>query len=151
MSWKNNLRKSELKKMQYDITWKKIKVDYLSVKNKPEGLKNIDGKFDTVEATAEGATIRGEFSADVRSSRIKEIGSRADEISLRIIFEDTETDLYEEFDVDIMSPPDTIEDNMHDGNLKINPAYIEVELDMKGQKDPEQFEKIVRIYWEGTY
>ena len=50
-----------------------------------------------------------------------------------------------------MSPPDTIEDNMHDGNLKINPAYIEVELDMKGQKDPEQFEKIVRIYWEGTY
>mgnify|MGYP003120578220 CR=1 FL=1 len=134
MNWKNNLRKSELRKMEYSINWTGIKVDYLDIKNKPKDLINMEANFDTVEATAEKAVVNGEFSADIRRTGIKEIGSYATDIFLRITFEDTETDIYEEFDVEIDSATDSIGDNIVEGNQRINPAYIEVEIDMKEQK-----------------
>nr|MDB4346081.1 hypothetical protein [bacterium] len=151
MNWKNNLRKSELRKMEYSINWTGIKVDYLDIKNKPKDLINMEANFDTVEATAEKAIVNGEFLADIRRNGIKDIGSYATDISLRITFEDTETDLYEEIDIEIDSAVDSIEDDIVEGNQRINPAYIEVKIDMKEQKDPSQFEKTATIWWQGTY
>ena len=148
MNWKNNLRKSELRKMEYSVNWTDIKVDYLDIKNKPKDLINMEANFDTVEATAEKAIVNGEFSADIRRNGIKDIGSYATDISLRITFEDTETDLYEEIDIEIDS--DITDENI-EGRVQINPAYIEVEIDMKGQKDPSQFKKAARIWWQGSY
>ena len=149
MAWKNTLLKSDISKGQFDITWENIDVDDLTIKNKPQELINMDAGFDTVDQTASKATIKGIFEVDVRTWGIKEVYSIAREISFVLTFDDTETDIYEDIDI-------TIDDNIEDDRLnddvpRLNPAMIEVEIDMKGQKDPSRFETKATVVWQGEY
>lgn len=149
MAWKNTLLKSNISKGQFDITWENIDVDVLSIKNKPQELINMDAGFDTVDQTPSKATVKGQFEADVRTWGIKSVYSYAREISFLLTFDDTETDIYEDIDI-------TIDDNIEDETLdfegpRLNPHLIEVEIDMKGQKDPSRFETKATVVWQGEY
>ena len=149
ITWKNTLLKSDIRKGQFDITWADIGVGDLIIKNKPQELINMDAEFDTVDQTASEATVKGIFEVDVRTWGIKSLYSVAREISFVLTFDDTETDIYEDIDI-------TIDDNIEDETLdfegpQINPHSIEVEIDMKGQKDPSRFETKATVVWQGEY
>tara|TARA_R100001129_G_C5312337_1_gene245520 strand:+ start:1279 stop:1758 length:480 start_codon:yes stop_codon:yes gene_type:complete len=149
MAWKNTLLKSDIRKGQFDITWTNIEIDSLTVKNKPQEWINMDAGFDTVDQSRSEATVKGVFEADVRTWGIKSLYSIAREISFLLTIEDTETDLDEDIDI-------TIDDNIEDETLdfegpRINPHSIEVEIDMKGQKDPSRFETKATVVWQGEY
>ena len=149
MSCENILSMSSIRKSDFDFTWSKIEVEDLDLKNVPKELENMDEGFNTVDVTAGDATIEGGMELELRTWGVKGIWSRASEIEFVLTFEDTESDLYENIDVNIT---DNIEDEniIHDG-LNINPSYINVEIDMKNQKDPSQFETKATIYWQGVY
>ena len=149
MAWKNTLLKSDIRKGYFDITWEEIDIDYLVVKNKPQELINMDGNFDTVEETASKATVEGYFYADIRTWGIKSLYSVAREISFVLTFDDTETDIYE--DIDITYDGDIKDDTLNYEGPRINPTMIEMEIDMKGQKDPSKFEIKATVVWQGEY
>ena len=64
--WKN-LLKSDLRKADYDITWKDIDTTLNKLSNLPEEYKNMEG-FDN---SLTKATVTGGFSADVRHWGVK--------------------------------------------------------------------------------
>ena len=148
MSWENILSKSNIRKADFDITWKDIDVDDLEVKNVPKELENMDEGFNTVDVMAGKATIEGGLNLDIRHWGVKGIGSTASKIEFVLTFEDTETDLYEYMDVIIT---DTTDETVISGQPALNPAYITVVIDMKGQKDPSQFETTAEVWWQGEY
>ena len=59
--------------------------------------------------------------------------------------EDTESDFYKDIEISI----DNIEDDKDNG--KLNPSYIDIQIDMKGQEDPSKFEVKATITWQGEY
>ena len=149
MAWKNTLLKSDIRKGQFDITWENIDVDYLVVKNKPQEWINMDAGFDTVDRTASKASVKGYFYADIRTWGIKSLYSVAREISFVLTFDDTETDIYE--DIDITYDGDIKDDTLNYEGPRINPSMIEMEIDMKGQKDPSKFEIKDTVVWQWEY
>ena len=149
MAWKNTLLKSDIRKGDFDITWEKIDIDSLTVKNKPQEWINMDAGFDTVDRTASKATVKGYFYADIRTWGIKSLYSVAREISFVLTFDDTETDIYE--DIDITYDGDIKDDTLNYEGPRINPSMIEMEIDMKGQKDPSKFEIKATVVWQGEY
>ena len=149
MAWKNTLLKSDIRKGQFDITWENIDVDYLVVKNKPQELINMDAGFDTVDKTAGEATVKGYLELDIRTWGIKSLYSVAREISFVLTFDDTETDIYE--DIDITYDGDIKDDTLNYEGPRINPSMIEMEIDMKGKKDPSKFEIKATVVWQGEY
>ena len=101
MSWENILSKSSIRKSDFDFTWSKIEVEDLDLKNVPKELENMDEGFNTVDVTAGDATIEGGMELELRTWGVKGIWSRASEIEFVLTFEDTESDLYENIDVNI--------------------------------------------------
>ena len=66
-----------------------------------------------------------------------------------LTFDDTETDIYE--DIDITYDGDIKDDTLNYEGPRINPSMIEMEIDMKGQKDPSKFEIKATVVWQGEY
>lgn len=152
MSWKDEIMKTNIRKGDYSIKWESIEIDDLVLKNKPKELINMDAGFDTVDVTAGEATVKGAFEVDVRTWGIKSLYSYATNITFVMTFEDTETDLYEDIDVEIDFTGSGMEDDhINTENEQINPAYIHVEIDMRESKNSSQFETKATIYWQGTY
>ena len=147
MNCENILSKSIIRKYDYEITWKKIEVEDIQVKNIPKDLENMDAGFNTVDITADEATIKGGIDLDIRGWGVKDIRSRASKIQFVMNFEDTETDIYEDIDVMIT---DITNDKLRD-ETPLNPAYVDVVIDMKGQKDPSKFDAKATIFWQGAY
>ena len=152
--WKN-LLKSDLHKSDYNITWKKIEVSLDSLKNKPEELihnykeEGYDD-FDTVDVGVGLATVEGMFEADVRHWGIKGVYSFATSIAFDLTFDDSEGEIYETFEIEVDSS--SFENDTISGQSeKLNPAQIDVEIDMKGQTDPSKFEISGMILWQGSY
>ena len=150
MSWENILLKSDIRKGDFKITWTKIPVDDVEIKNKPKELTRMLQEeryddFDTVDITAGDATVNGYFTADVRTWGVKSLYSYATDLSFVLTLEDTEGDLYKDMDITV----EDIEDE--DDDMKINPREVLVEIDMKGQTDPSQFETKATIVWQGSY
>ena len=150
MNWENILLKSDIHKGDFKIAWTKIPVDDVEIKNKPKELTRIlqeEGydDFDTVDITAGDATVNGYFTADVRTWGVKSLYSYATDLSFVLTLDDTEGDLYKDIDITVKD----IEDE--DDDVKINPREVLVEIDMKGQTDPSQFETKATIVWQGSY
>jgi len=150
MSWENILLKSDIRKGDFKITWTKITVDDVEIKNKPKELTRMlqeegHDDFDTVDITTGDATVNGYFTADVRTWGVKSLYSYATDLSFVLTLEDTEGDLYKDIDITV----ENIEDEGDD--MKINPREVLVEIDMKGQSDPSQFETKATIIWQGSY
>ena len=138
--WKN-LLKSDLHKSDYNITWKDIDTSLNKLSNLPEEYKNMEG-FDH---SLTKATVTGGFSADVRNWGVKSVYSFAREMTFVLSVEDTESDFYKDIEISI----DNIEDDKDNG--KLNPSYIDIQIDMKGQEDPSKFEVKATITWQGEY
>ena len=151
MNWENILSKSDIRKGDFKIAWTKINVDDVEIKNKPKELTRMlqeEGydDFDTVDITAGDATVNGYFVAEIRSWGVKSLYSYANDLSFTLNFEDTEGDLYKDMDITVENIDDEDDDDM-----KINPSEIRVEIDMKGQSDPSQFETKATIIWQGSW
>lgn len=136
--WKN-LLKSDLRKSDYDITWKDIDTTLQTLSNLPKNYPPYP--FDQLTK----ATVTGGFSADVRNWGVKSVYSFAREMTFVLSLEDTESDFYKDIEISI----DNIEDDKDNG--KLNPSYIDIQIDMKGQEDPSKFEVKATITWQGEY
>tara|TARA_R100000734_G_scaffold10908_1_gene8193 strand:- start:5453 stop:5905 length:453 start_codon:yes stop_codon:yes gene_type:complete len=150
MNWENILSKSDIRKGDFKIAWTKIPVDDVEIKNKPKELTRMlqeEGydDFDTVDIEAGDATVNGYFTADIRTWGVKSLYSYATDLSFVLTLEDTEGDLYKDIDITVKD----IEDE--DDDMKINPREVLVEIDMKGQSDPSQFDTKATIVWQGSY
>lgn len=153
MSWENILSKSDIRKGDFKITWTEIPVDDVEIKNKPKELTRMlqeEGysDFDTVDMTAGDATVNGYFVADIRSWGVKSLYSYSTDLSFTLTFEDTEGDLYKDMDITIER---TESEKAYNSDMQINPQEIRVEIDMKGQSDPSQFETSAIVIWQGVY
>ena len=146
MSWRNSLLKSDIRKADYDITWKEIDIDDITIKNKPQELVS-----DTIEITASDATVEGGIDLDIRNWGVKSVYSFARKIKFTMTFEDIDTWNHVIDDIDIVID-DNIEDaQFQDEKERFNPSEIHIEVDMKGQQDPSKFETKATIYWQGSY
>ncbi len=151
MSWENILLKSDIRKGDVEMSWTEIPVDDVEIKNKPKELtRMLQGydDFDTVDITAGDATVKGYFVAELRSWGVKSLYSYANELSFTLTFEDTEGDLHKDMDITV----ENIEtDELDSEKTKVNPKEVRIEIDMKGQSDPSQFETNATITWIGVY
>jgi len=148
MSWKNNLRKANLRKSDYDIKWDAKDYARISVKNVPNGVEYTEQEITR-------CIVNGSFSADVRYSGVKSVGSHA--ISVELDFDyitfkegdaasDDKTVTYElKFDAD------ELEDDMPSRIDAFNPSEVNIDIDMKNQTDSDKFEISGNFEWQGSY
>jgi len=146
MSWKNNLRKLELRKSEYDITWK-IEPS-IQVSNKPNNVEYT-------EEEVISCNVKGSFSADVRDWGVKSIGSYAISVELDfdyVTFKDGDAALDDKrTNYKLKFDANKLEDDMPSGVDAFNPSEVYILIDMKNQTDSDRFEISGNFEWQGSY
>lgn len=146
MSWKD-IVKEDIKKMA-DITWE-LDGRMLSVflENPP------DEKNDSYIENATGY-VDGRFDVELRSWGVKGVGSYASKVRLNFNYV-VETDTFEqdETEYDVEFDADKLNNHMPDSyeSPSFNVKDVTVYIDMKNQKDENQFEYRGDIDWQGSY
>tara|TARA_R100001129_G_scaffold5301_1_gene4504 strand:+ start:4143 stop:4583 length:441 start_codon:yes stop_codon:yes gene_type:complete len=146
MSWKHII-KEDIKKMA-DITWE-LDGGMLSVflENPPDDKK---------DAYIENATgyVDGKFDVELRSWGVKGVGSYASKVRLRFNYV-VETDTFEqdETEYDVEFDAGELDNDMPDSynSPSFNVKDVTIYIDMKNQKDENQFEYRGDIEWQGSY
>jgi len=171
--WKDTIRKTDILKKDYDITWENINIDDYDFSNIPkewvrkEGENTADkGKgtdeytktYNHVEFSLSVRTIEGGIYMDIRTWGVKGISSRASEINctLHIEFEDDRDEDYRlNAGEDIMEDVDftitDIEDEKSYDKPQFNPAEVTIKIDMKDSTSPSNWETSAKIEWQGSY
>jgi hypothetical protein len=146
MSWKD-IVKEDIKKMA-DITWE-LDGGMLSVflENPPDDKKS---------AYIENATgyVDGRFDVELRSWGVKNVGSYASKVRLNFNYV-VETDTFEqdETEYDVEFDAGELDNDIPDSydSPSFNVKDVTVYIDMKNQKDKNQFEYRGDIEWQGSY
>tara|TARA_R110001583_G_scaffold30210_5_gene104616 strand:- start:527 stop:1045 length:519 start_codon:yes stop_codon:yes gene_type:complete len=171
--WKDTIRKTDILKRDYDITWENIDINDYDLSNIPkewirkegentaEKGKGTDEYFKTynyVEFSLSVRRIEGGIDMDIRTWGVKGIGSYADEINctLHIEFEDDRDedyrlnageDIWEDVDFTITD----IEDERSYDKPKFNPSEVSIKIDMKNSTSPSNWETSAEVEWQGSY
>lgn len=146
MSWKDTLNKSDIRKSER-IRWEMNTRDVsVFIKNSPDGNQFSE--------TVGRCIVEGAFQADIRTWGVKGVGSYASSVELDFEYtvheegtgDDKEIVPYEiEFDADKLS------NNMPTSESALNPSDVTIYIDMKNQRDKEQFEISGDFEWQGSY
>ena len=149
MSWKNTLNKSDIRKSE-QIRWEMNQRDVsVFIKNSPDGNR--------YSVSVGRCIVEGAFQADIRTWGVKGVGSYASTVELDYEYTVTESTReirggrfqivpYEiEFDADKLS------NNMPTSESALNPSDVTIYIDMKNQRDKEQFEISGDFEWQGSY
>lgn len=146
MSWRDELAKSEIRKSSR-IRWE---MDDRSVsifmKNSPD--KN------QFESDVRRCIVEGAFQADIRTWGVKSVGSYASSVDLDfeyIVYEKDTGDEKETVSYEIKFDADKLSDNMPASESALNPSDVTIYIDMKNQRDKEQFEISGYLEWQGSY
>ena len=143
MSWRDII-KEDIKKYS-EITWRDIEIWSVDYKNRPD-----DFKGDNIYFTESGATVKGVFDPDVRDWGIKSVNSYATAVSFtaEIVDEEDEDDVIGVLEIEIQWNDIR---SSYSSEAAINPSNVTIEVDMKGQKDPKNFDVSCEIEWEGSW
>ena len=146
MSWKDTLNKSDIRKSSR-IRWE---LDFVNVslfmKNSPDGNE--------FSAFVGRCIVEGAFDADVRTWGVKGVGSYASSVELDfeyIVHEEGTGGDYSIQDDKIKFDADKLSNNMPTSDSALNPSNITIYIDMKNQRDKEQFEISGDFEWQGSY
>ena len=146
MSWKNTLNKSDIRKSER-IRWEMNARDVsLFMKNSPDGRE--------FGVTVDGCIVEGAFQADIRTWGVKGVGSYANSVELDfeyIVYEEETGDDKEIISYEIKFDADKLENNMPASDSALNPSDVTIYIDMKNQRDKEQFEISGDFEWQGSY
>tara|TARA_R100001443_G_scaffold107586_1_gene117500 strand:- start:683 stop:1204 length:522 start_codon:yes stop_codon:yes gene_type:complete len=172
--WKDTIRKTNILKRDYDITWENVDIDNYDLLNIPkewvrkEGENTADkGKgtdeysktINYVEFTVSARAIEGGIIMDIRTWGVKGISSVASEINctLHVEYEDDRNedyrlnageDIWEDVDFTITD----IEDEYYDDHKeRFNPSSVSIKIDMKNSTSPSNWETSAEIEWQGSY
>lgn len=172
--WKDTIRKTDILKRDYDITWENVDIDNYDLLNIPKEWVRKEGEntgekgkgtdeysktYNYVEFSLSVRKIEGGIDMDIRTWGVKGIGSSADKITctLHIEFEDDKDedyrlnageDIYEDVDFTITD----IEDERYsDDKPKFNPSDVSIKIDMKDSTSPSNWETSAEIEWQGSY
>ena len=146
MSWKDTLNKSAIRKSE-QIRWDMDKRSVsLFVKNAPDGNQFSE--------TVGRCIVEGAFQADIRTWGIKGVGSYATSVELDfeyIVHEEGTGDDKEIIPYEIEFDADKLSDSMPSSDSSLNPSDVTIYIDMKNQRDKEQFEISGDFEWQGSY
>lgn len=146
MSWKNTLNKSDIRKSEL-IRWEMNTSDvFVSIKNSPDG--NQFGE------TVGRCIVEGGFDADIRTWGVKGVGSYANSVELDfeyIVYEEGTGDDKEIVPYEIEFDAEKLSNSIPMSDSALNPADIVIYIDMKNQRDKEQFEISGDFEWQGSY
>ena len=145
MSWKSTLNKSDIRKAQ-QIRWE---MDDRSVsifmKNSPDGR-------DTGEEVGR-CIVEGAFQSDIRTWGVKGVGSYATSVELNFEYIGYEKETGDEEEIvpyEIEFDAEKLENDMPASESALNPSDVTIYIDMKNQRDKEQFEISGYFEWQGS-
>ena len=146
MSWKDTLNKSDIRKSSI-IRWE-MDTRYVSIflKNAPDGR-------DSGESVGK-CIVEGAFQADIRTWGVKGVGSYATSVELDFEYIAYEKDTGDEREIvpyEIKFDADKLSGNMPASDSALNPSDVTIYIDMKNQRDKEQFEISGDFDWTGSY
>mgnify|MGYP001396871121 FL=1 len=146
MSWRDELAKSEIRKSSR-IRWEMNPRDVsVFLKNAPDGRDSGE--------TVGRCIVEGAFDADVRTWGVKGVGSYASTVELDfeyLVYEKDTGDDKEIVPYEIEFDADKLENNMPASDSALNPSDVTIYIDMKNQRDKEQFEISGDFEWQGSY
>jgi len=149
MSWKDTLNKSDIRKSE-QIRWEMDRRDVsVFLKNAPDE-KTIGDVGETVGR----CIVEGAFQADIRTWGVKGVGSYATSVELDfeyIVYENETGDEEEIVPYEIEFDADKLSNNMPTSESALNPSDVTIYIDMKNQRDKEQFEISGDFEWQGSY
>ena len=169
--WKDTIRKTNILKKDYDITWKNIDIDDMKLSNIPkewirkEGENTADKGRGTseyaktvnyVEFTIDEMSIEGGLQMDIRTWGVKSMRATADKIQCEMLiqYEDDDDedyrlnaggDLNESVEFTITDIVD------EDSEQYLNPSRVYIEIDMKNSTSPSSWKTKANIEWQGSY
>ena len=146
MSWKD-IVKEDIKKYS-QITWEEIDIDDIQYDNLPDDFKNMENGRNTIYFNAKYATVEGVFDPDIRTWGVKSVSSFATAVSFTAeIVEEEDDDV-----IGVLEIETTDVETAHDNDgMPINPSSLRIKVDMKGQKDPKNFDVNCLVDWQGPY
>jgi len=169
--WKDTIRKTNILKRDYDITWKNIDIEDMQLSNIPkewirkEGENTADkGKgtseysktLNYVEFTIDYVSIEGGLQMDIRTWGVKSMRATADKIQCELLvqYEDDDDEDYrlnagEDLDEEVEFTITDIEDE--DSEQYLNPSRVYIEIDMKNSTSPSNWKTKASIEWQGSY
>ena len=146
MSWKDTLNKSDIRKSSR-IRWEMNPRDVsVFLKNAPDGRDSGE--------TVGRCIVEGAFQADVRTWGVKGVGSYASTVELDfeyLVYEKDTGDDKEIVPYEIEFDADKLQNNMPASDSALNPSDVTIYIDMKNQRDKEQFEISGDFEWQGSY
>ena len=146
MSWKNTLNKSDIRKSE-QIRWEMNKRDVsLFIKNSPDGNEFSEHVGRCI--------VEGAFQADIRTWGVKGVGSYATSVELDfeyIVHEEGTGDDKEIIPYEIEFDANKLDNDMPTSESALNPSDVTVYIDMKNQRNKEQFEISGDFEWQGSY
>ena len=169
--WKDTIRKTNILKRDYDITWKNIDIEDMQLSNIPkewirkEGENTADkGKgtseysktLNYVEFTIDYVSIEGGLQMDIRTWGVKSMRATADKIQCELLvqYEDDDDEDYrlnagEDLDEEVEFTITDIEDE--DSEQYLNPSRVYIEIDMKNSTSPSNWKTKASIEWQGSH
>ena len=149
MSWKDTLNKSDIRKSE-QIRWEMNTRDVsVFLKNAPD-----EKAIGDVGETVGRCIVEGAFMADIRTWGVKGVGSYATSVELDfeyIVYENETGDEEEIVPYEIEFDADKLSNNMPTSESALNPSDVTIYIDMKNQRDKEQFEISGDFEWQGSY
>lgn len=146
MSWKDTLNKFDIRKSS-QIRWEMNPRDVsVFLKNAPDGRDSGE--------TVGRCIVEGAFQADVRTWGVKGVGSYATSVELDfeyLVYEKDTGDEQEIVPYEIEFDADKLSNNMPTSESALNPSDVTIYIDMKNQRDKEQFEISGDFEWQGSY
>jgi len=173
--WKDTIRKTDIRKKDYDITWAEVNINDYDFSNIPKEWVRKEGEntgekgkgtdeysktLNYVEFTLGDVSVEGGIYMDIRTWGVKGISSRASKIigSILVEFEDDRDedyslnageDIYEDVDFTIT---DIEEEKYYDDHKeRFNPSSVSIKIDMKNSTSPSNWETSAEIEWQGSY
>lgn len=146
MSWKDTLNKFDIRKSS-QIRWEMNPRDVsVFLKNAPDGRDSGE--------TVGRCIVEGAFQADVRTWGVKGVGSYATSVELDfeyLVYEKDTGDEQEIVPYEIEFDAEKLSDSMPTSESALNPSDVTIYIDMKNQRDKEQFEISGDFEWQGSY
>jgi hypothetical protein len=169
--WKDTIRKTNILKKDYDITWKNIDIEDMQLSNIPKewirkegentpetarGTSEYSKTVNYVEFTIDEMHIEGGLQMDIRTWGVKSMRATADEIECEMLiqYEDDDNEDYrlnagEDLDESVRFTITDIEDE--DSEQYLNPSRVYIEIDMKNSTSPSNWKTKASIEWQGSY
>jgi hypothetical protein len=169
--WKDTIRKTNILKKDYDITWTKIDIEDMRLLNIPKewirkegentpekarGTSEYSKTLNYVEFTIDEMSIKGGLQMDIRTWGVKSMRATADKIDCEMLiqYEDDDNEDYrlnagEDLDESIEFTITDIEDE--DSEQYLNPSKVYLEINMKNSTSPSNWVTSAEIEWQGSY